>query len=296
MDPDAVKRKLTAILNADVVAYSALIAEDEEKKRQAMRWGKLAVALAAWVVALTPAVSTGQQFGTGYVMEMRKLLGELFPRLVYACSSECTPEQFAAIPVPTGWEKSIPKEMLPIAAGMPYPPPLGELPAVDYIPEIPGAEFALVAKLLGGALLSASPQIVVAQIERSTVFTYEAGKVVHEVTDPDSNRYILFVVAIELIGGGLDPTQLDAFDSLVLPDGWTYASRTLAGDLVVDSEGVATVFSHSGLTTWQLYARTSSIPLLSPAATYGLAFLIAGVGWAFIRRRQRGMSFSHQGE
>ena len=79
-------------------------------------------------------------------------------------------------------------------------------------------------------------------VNRGAVFFFDAGKPVFELVDPDEKAYVMQAYCI-----GVDPTlTLDVLPSLgerlALPDGWTYRTRVLDEELVVDtSDHLATV-------------------------------------------------------
>ncbi len=79
-------------------------------------------------------------------------------------------------------------------------------------------------------------------VDRGAVFFFDAGKPVHELVDPDGAAYVMQAYCV-----GVDPTLTEADlaglgDRLGLPDGWSYRSRVLDEELVVDtSHTVATV-------------------------------------------------------
>jgi len=97
---------------------------------------------------------------------------------------------------------------------------------------------------------------------------------VHELTDGEGAPYLLFSLNLEL---GLDPTQPGALASLGLPAGWSYASRVLSEDLVIDSGGLATVFAQELAASYQRYA-----PVFEPGSA-----LMYAAGLAVVARPSR---------
>lgn len=79
-------------------------------------------------------------------------------------------------------------------------------------------------------------------VNRGAVFFFDAGKPVFELVSPDGKAYVMQAYCV-----GVDPTlSLDSLASLgerlSLPDGWTYRTRVLDEELVVDtSDHLATV-------------------------------------------------------
>ena len=79
-------------------------------------------------------------------------------------------------------------------------------------------------------------------VDRGAVFFFDAGKPVFELVSPEGTAYIMQAYCI-----GVDPTlTLDALptlgERLSPPEGWTYRTRVLDEELVVDtSDHLATV-------------------------------------------------------
>lgn len=79
-------------------------------------------------------------------------------------------------------------------------------------------------------------------VNRGAVFFFDAGKPVFELVDPEGTAYVMQAYCI-----GVDPTlTLDSLptlgERLDLPEGWTYRTRVLDEELVVDtSDHLATV-------------------------------------------------------
>ena len=79
-------------------------------------------------------------------------------------------------------------------------------------------------------------------VNRGAVFFFDAGKPAYELVNPDGVAYIMQAYCI-----GVDPTLTeDALvalgDRLALPEGWTYRTRILDEEVVVDTTAtIATV-------------------------------------------------------
>ena len=90
-------------------------------------------------------------------------------------------------------------------------------------------------------------------VNRGAVFFFDAGASVYELVNPDGLAYVMQAYCI-----GVDPTltedQLSGLgDRLDLPDGWTFRTRVLDEELVVDtSETVATVLQDELENTYTL--------------------------------------------
>lgn len=80
------------------------------------------------------------------------------------------------------------------------------------------------------------------RVDRGAVFYFDAGKPVYELLDPAGNAYLMQAYCV-----GVDPTLTEADlpglgSRLALPTGWSYRTRVLADDVVVDTtHSLATV-------------------------------------------------------
>ncbi len=92
-------------------------------------------------------------------------------------------------------------------------------------------------------------------VDRGAVFFFDAGKPVYELVDPEGLAYVMqsYCVAVD---PALDLEHLVSLgDRLSLPGGWTFRSRLLAEELVVDtSDKVATVLQDELENTYTLPA------------------------------------------
>jgi hypothetical protein len=92
-------------------------------------------------------------------------------------------------------------------------------------------------------------------VNRGAVFFFDAGKPVHELIDPQGATYVMQAYCI-----GVDPTLTaealpDLGSRLSLPAGWTYRTRILDQELVVDTTTtVATVLQDELENTYTLPA------------------------------------------
>jgi hypothetical protein len=80
------------------------------------------------------------------------------------------------------------------------------------------------------------------KVDRGAVFFFDAGKPVYELVDPAGTVYVMQALCI-----GVDPTITEAGltelgSRLALPDGWSYRTRLLDRELVIDTTAtIATV-------------------------------------------------------
>ena len=90
-------------------------------------------------------------------------------------------------------------------------------------------------------------------VNRGAIFFFDVGSPVYELVNPDGLAYVMQAYCI-----GIDPTLgPDAPPSLgerlALPDGWTYRSRILDDELVVDTSAtIATVLQDELENTYTL--------------------------------------------
>ena len=209
------------------------------------------IAAVLWTLTGTVASPVAAQ---EYILEVQEPTGEnLFARNVYLCA-DCTLAQFADVTAPPGFIKAPPKLVVPDAAVTSRPtPPLGVAPGLDLVLDIPGDDFDFVAHVGDGELLGFLPgfgPFAISQVERDSVFQYDAGRVVHEVSDPDGSSWILFSFDIVQTA---DLDQIGSLSGLPLPAGWSYESRVLDQPLVIRSNGLAEVFTQGQLNLYQHY-------------------------------------------
>ncbi|MEE2785792.1 MAG: hypothetical protein VX589_00535 [Myxococcota bacterium] len=192
-----------------------------------------------------------------FTHKMMKATGEnRFASLAYECA-ECTFEQHLSIVPPEGWSKG-PTQVAVFTSGELRSTPMfdGVPNAVDFLPEMPGKEYILIAKNVSARLVerSLTGVVVIAQVIRDTVFRYAAGRRIHELTSPDGDIFVLFAYHVDptnvVIPDFNDEAALGNFQA---PQGWTYGTRILNAELRLESTDVATVLAIRGAknSTWQ---------------------------------------------
>ncbi|PQD98490.1 hypothetical protein CYL16_22530 [Mycobacterium sp. EPG1] len=73
------------------------------------------------------------------------------------------------------------------------------------------------------------------EVDRKSVFVYDAGTTVFELVDPDGRRWVMQTYS-QTVDPDLTLDDLGALgDRLHLPDGWSYRARTLEQPLRVDT-------------------------------------------------------------
>ena len=90
-------------------------------------------------------------------------------------------------------------------------------------------------------------------VNRGAVFFFDAGAPVHELVDPDGLAYVMQAYCV-----GVDPSLTEddlggLGDRLDLPEGWTFRTRVLDEELVVDTTAtIATVLQDELENTYTL--------------------------------------------
>ena len=80
------------------------------------------------------------------------------------------------------------------------------------------------------------------KVNRGVIFFWDEGQTVHELVNPDGLAYIMQALCI-----GVDPSMtpeslLTLGERLALPEGWSYRTRVLEEELIVDTTAtIATV-------------------------------------------------------
>jgi hypothetical protein len=96
---------------------------------------------------------------------------------------------------------------------------------------------------------------MVRHVDRKAVFFFDAGKEIHELVDPDGTAYVMQAYCVS-VDPTLDEGNLSKLaDKLDLPEGWSFRSRILDEELVVDtSDTIATVLQDELENTYTLPA------------------------------------------
>lgn len=89
------------------------------------------------------------------------------------------------------------------------------------------------------------------EVQRDTVYTYMAGRPVYELTSPEGDVYIMQSYA-QIKDKDLTIDGLASLGSkLSLPEGWTYATRTLTEDYELVTTGLAYVINDDLYNSYQ---------------------------------------------
>jgi hypothetical protein len=75
------------------------------------------------------------------------------------------------------------------------------------------------------------------RVDRKAVFTFDAGREIYELIDPDCGRWVMQTWS-QTVDPGLSLTDLPGLaNRLSLPAGWAYQARTPTSPLLVDTTG-----------------------------------------------------------
>jgi hypothetical protein len=107
--------------------------------------------------------------------------------------------------------------------------------------EFNGITMRRIATVDLGDDLSAGPYVE-RHVNRGAVFFFDAGKPVYELVRPDGVAYVLQARCVGVDPGMSEERLTTLGEVLALPDGWSYRTRVLDEELVVDTSAtVATV-------------------------------------------------------
>jgi hypothetical protein len=115
-----------------------------------------------------------------------------------------------------------------------------------------GIQMRRIATIPIGADFAAGPYTI-RNVNRGAVFFFDAGKTVYELVDPDGRALIMQARCV-----GVDPNMAEESlatlgERLTLPEGWSYRTRVLETELVVDtSTTLATVVQDEFENTYTL--------------------------------------------
>ena len=115
-----------------------------------------------------------------------------------------------------------------------------------------GIQMRRIATIPIGADFAAGPYTI-RNVNRGAVFFFDAGKTVYELVDPDGRAFVLQARCV-----GVDPNMTEESlatlgERLALPEGWSYRTRVLDAELVVDTSAtLATVVQDEFENTYTL--------------------------------------------
>ena len=115
-----------------------------------------------------------------------------------------------------------------------------------------GIQMRRIATIPIGADFAAGPYTI-RNVNRGAVFFFDAGKTVYELVDPEGCAFVLQARCV-----GVDPDMTEESlatlgERLALPEGWSYRTRVLDAELVVDTSAtLATVVQDEFENTYTL--------------------------------------------
>jgi hypothetical protein len=115
-----------------------------------------------------------------------------------------------------------------------------------------GIQMRRIATIPIGADFAAGPYVA-RNVNRGAVFFFDAGKTVYELVDPDGRALVMQARCV-----GVDPNMTEESlatlgERLALPEGWSYRTRVLETELVVDTSAtLATVVQDEFENTYTL--------------------------------------------
>ena len=135
----------------------------------------------------------------------------------------------------------------------------GHPDTVDFLDDMPGNEYKIIARPLDGILIESRPSglVVEVQVMRDTLLVFNPGMRVHELTNPEGNVFVLFAHHVDPDNlQEIDFQDADSMAYLTAPEGWTYSTRILDEELALDSDnsdGVVSVLAiRDGVnSTWE---------------------------------------------
>jgi hypothetical protein len=115
-----------------------------------------------------------------------------------------------------------------------------------------GIQMRRIATIPIGADFAAGPYTV-RNVNRGAVFFFDAGKTVYELVDPEGRAFILQARCVGVDSGMTEESLATLGERLALPEGWSYRSRVLDAELVVDTSAtLATVVQDEFENTYTL--------------------------------------------
>ena len=115
-----------------------------------------------------------------------------------------------------------------------------------------GIQMRRIATIPIGADFAAGPYTI-RTVNRGAVFFFDAGKTVYELVDPDGRAFVLQARCVGVDPGMTEESLATLGERLALPEGWSYRTRVLDAELVVDtSASLATVVQDEFENTYTL--------------------------------------------
>ena len=104
-----------------------------------------------------------------------------------------------------------------------------------------GIQMRRIATIPLGADFAAGAYVV-RNVNRGAVFFFDAGKTVYELVDPEGRAFVMQARCVGVDPGMTEESLANIGERLALPEGWSYRTRVLDSELVIDTSAtLATV-------------------------------------------------------
>jgi hypothetical protein len=115
-----------------------------------------------------------------------------------------------------------------------------------------GIQMRRIATIPIGADFAAGPYTI-RNVNRGAVFFFDAGKTVYELVDPDGRALVMQARCVGIDSNMTEESLATLGERLSLPEGWSYRTRVLEAELVVDTSAtLATVVQDEFENTYTL--------------------------------------------
>lgn len=96
------------------------------------------------------------------------------------------------------------------------------------------------------------------QVQRETVYTFDKGKLIYKLTDPDGHVYVMQSYA-QIVAPTLTIGRLDTLGRrLQLPEGWSYSTRRLRHQTTLTANGLAYVVNDNLANSYQRMVKPAT--------------------------------------
>jgi hypothetical protein len=115
-----------------------------------------------------------------------------------------------------------------------------------------GIQMRRIATIPIGADFAAGPYTI-RNVNRGAVFFFDAGKTVYELVDPDGRALVMQARCVGIDSNMTEESLATLGERFALPEGWSYRTRVLDAELVVDTSAtLATVVQDEFENTYTL--------------------------------------------
>jgi hypothetical protein len=115
-----------------------------------------------------------------------------------------------------------------------------------------GIQMRRIATIPLGADFAAGAYVV-RNVNRGAVFFFDAGKTVYELVDPEGRAFVMQARCVGVDSGMTEESLANLGERLALPEGWSYRTRVLDSELVIDTSAtLATVVQDEFENTYTL--------------------------------------------